>query len=204
MERYGSLSAVLNAPVEDLQKVEGIGRERRHPADAGAPGSSRKARLADAAQETVINSTERAGTYLLERFAGETAGGGLSSCAWTGRESCWPASVWRRGRGQRGPEHPQGGGDGAADLRQRGDPGPQPPQRRGPALARGQQLPRCRCGRPCGPSAWSWWTTSSWRTGTLCPWRTAGCWRKEGTASPLCPQGARRIRKAAKPLTAAQ
>ena len=25
MERYGSLSAVLNAPVEDLQKVEGIG-----------------------------------------------------------------------------------------------------------------------------------------------------------------------------------
>ena len=25
MERYGSLSAVLSAPVEDLQKVEGIG-----------------------------------------------------------------------------------------------------------------------------------------------------------------------------------
>ena len=37
-------------------------------------------------------------------------------------------------RAQRGPEHPQGGGDGAADLRQRGDPGPQPPQRRGGAL----------------------------------------------------------------------
>ena len=33
---------------------------------------SRKARLADAAQETVLNSSERAGTYLLERFAGET------------------------------------------------------------------------------------------------------------------------------------
>ena len=71
MERYGSLSAVLNAPVEDLQRVEGIG-ESAAVLLSLVSRISRKARLADAAQETVINSTERAGTYLLERFAGET------------------------------------------------------------------------------------------------------------------------------------
>ena len=32
---------------------------------------SRKARIADASQETILNSSERAGAYLLERFAGE-------------------------------------------------------------------------------------------------------------------------------------
>ena len=71
MERYGSLSAVLNAPVEDLQRVEGIG-ESAAVLLSLVSRISRKARLADAAQETVINSTEQAGAYLLERFAGET------------------------------------------------------------------------------------------------------------------------------------
>lgn len=68
MERYGSLSAVLEAPVEDLRKVEGIGESaaillrlvfQLH----------RRARLADA-RDTVLNSTERTGRYLLELFAG--------------------------------------------------------------------------------------------------------------------------------------
>ena len=71
MERYGSLSAVLNAPVEDLQKVEGIGESAAILLTL-VPRISRQARLADAAQETVISSTERAGAYLLERFSGET------------------------------------------------------------------------------------------------------------------------------------
>ncbi|WP_298031903.1 DNA repair protein RadC [uncultured Dysosmobacter sp.] len=70
MERYGSLPAVLSAPVEDLRKVEGIG-------ESGAillklvPQLTRKARLASAAQETVLNSSERAGAYLMERFSDE-------------------------------------------------------------------------------------------------------------------------------------
>ena len=71
MERYGSLSAVLNAPVEDLRKVEGIGESAAILLTL-VPRISRQARLADAAQETVIGSTQRAGAYLLERFSGET------------------------------------------------------------------------------------------------------------------------------------
>ena len=58
MERYGSLSAVLSAPAEDLLKVAGqIGR---------------KARLADAVQSCPMTDVETAGAYLLERYAGET------------------------------------------------------------------------------------------------------------------------------------
>lgn len=70
MERYGSLSAVLTAPAEDLQTVPGIG-------ESGAvllrlvPQLYRKARMSEAAQETVLNSSEKAGAYLLECFAGE-------------------------------------------------------------------------------------------------------------------------------------
>ena len=71
MERYGSLSAVLAAPVEDLKQVEGIGESAavllKLPLQICA-----KARLADAEQETVLSSVSRVGGYLLERFAGET------------------------------------------------------------------------------------------------------------------------------------
>lgn len=70
MERYGSLSAVLSAPVEDLRKVEGVG-ESAAVLLRLAPQLCRKARMADAAQENVLNSSEKAGAYLLERFAGE-------------------------------------------------------------------------------------------------------------------------------------
>ena len=59
MERYGSLSAVLSAPVEDLQKVEGIG-ESAAILIRLALLLCRKARLEDAARATALNSTERA------------------------------------------------------------------------------------------------------------------------------------------------
>lgn len=71
MERYGSLSAVLAAPVEDLQKVEGIG-ERAAVLLKLVPQVCRMARLEEASREAVLNSSERAGSYLLERFSGET------------------------------------------------------------------------------------------------------------------------------------
>lgn len=61
MERYGSLSAVLEAPVEDLRKVEGVG-ESAAVLLRLVPQLSRKARLADA-RETVLNSAERAGAH---------------------------------------------------------------------------------------------------------------------------------------------
>lgn len=70
MERYGSLPAVLAAPVEDLQKVEGVG-ESAAVLLRLVPQLYRKARLAEAGQETVLNASEKAGAYLLERFAGE-------------------------------------------------------------------------------------------------------------------------------------
>ena len=70
MNRYGSLSAVLSAPVEDLQKVEGIGQSAAILLKL-ASQICHKARLAENAQETVLNSSERAGKYLLEVFAEE-------------------------------------------------------------------------------------------------------------------------------------
>lgn len=71
MDRYGSLSAVLAAPVEDLQKVEGIGESAAILLKL-VPRLCAKARLADAdRQELVLNTASRAGAYLLERFYGE-------------------------------------------------------------------------------------------------------------------------------------
>ena len=65
MERYDSLSGVLNAPVEDLEKVEGIGESAAILLSL-VSRLSRKARIADASQETILNSSERAGAYLRE------------------------------------------------------------------------------------------------------------------------------------------
>ena len=70
MERYGSLSAVLAAPVEDLKKVEGVGESAAILLKL-APQLYRKAKMSDAEQETILSSVERVGAYLLARFAGE-------------------------------------------------------------------------------------------------------------------------------------
>ena len=69
MERYGSLSAVLAAPVDDLKKVEGVG-ESAAVLLKMIPQLTQKARLAEA--EWVLNSSDRAGTFLLELLAGQT------------------------------------------------------------------------------------------------------------------------------------
>ena len=70
MERYGSLSAVLAAPVEDLKKVEGVGESAAILLKL-APQLYRKAKMSDAEQETILSSVERVWAYLLDRFAGE-------------------------------------------------------------------------------------------------------------------------------------
>lgn len=71
MERYGSLSAVLAAPVEDLKQVAGIGESAaillKLPLQICG-----KAKMADVEQEAVLSSVERVGAYLLDRFAGES------------------------------------------------------------------------------------------------------------------------------------
>ena len=67
MDRYGSLTAVLSAPAEDLKKVEGIGESAAVLLKvAGQIG--RKARLADAVQSCPMTDVETAGAYLLERY----------------------------------------------------------------------------------------------------------------------------------------
>lgn len=71
MERYGSLSAVLAAPVEDLRKVEGVGESAAVLLSLVAR-LSRKARLEDASREIGLCSTAQAGAYLLELFSGAT------------------------------------------------------------------------------------------------------------------------------------
>ena len=72
MDRYGSLSAVMAAPVEDLQKVKGIGESAAILLKL-VPRLCYKARLEDARrQDLVLNTAQRAGAYLLECFAGET------------------------------------------------------------------------------------------------------------------------------------
>ena len=71
MERYDSLSGVLNAPVEDLEKVEGIGGERGHPAVPGLPAQPEGPHSGRVPGDHPQPSSERAGAYLLERFAGE-------------------------------------------------------------------------------------------------------------------------------------
>jgi len=70
LERYGTLKAVLSAPVEDLQKVSGIG-ENTAILLRLVPRLVQKARLSDNGREIVLNSTEKAGAYLLDRFVGE-------------------------------------------------------------------------------------------------------------------------------------
>ena len=70
MERYGSLPAVLAAPMEDLKRTEGIGESAAVLLHL-VPQVCRRARLAQVGEDQVLNSSERAGAYLLERFAGE-------------------------------------------------------------------------------------------------------------------------------------
>lgn len=70
IERYGSLSAVLAAPVEDLKRVEGIG-ENAAILLLAAGQIGRKARLSDPERSRPLTSVEAVGAYLLEQFAGE-------------------------------------------------------------------------------------------------------------------------------------
>ena len=69
LARYGSLSALLQAPIEDLRRVEGVGESAAVLLKL-VPAVVYKAQRS-AGQETVLNSTEKAGRFLLSCFAGE-------------------------------------------------------------------------------------------------------------------------------------
>jgi len=70
IERYGSLSAVLAAPVEDLKRVEGIGESAAVLLKI-VPQLVQKAYLMEAEKETILKDVSRIGAYLLNRFWGE-------------------------------------------------------------------------------------------------------------------------------------
>lgn len=105
MERYGSLSAVLAAPVEDLQSVEGIG-EHAAVLLKLVPQLARKARLAEAQQDLALTTVSRVGSYLLERFEGEC------------REVLYQLCLDRKGKLLACKQMQQGGvGDAELDVR---------------------------------------------------------------------------------------
>lgn len=70
MNRYESLSNVLNAPVEELASVEGIG-ENAAVLIRLVSQLNQKAGLPSGKKPVVIRSTVEAGNYLVRRFAGE-------------------------------------------------------------------------------------------------------------------------------------
>ena len=70
MDRFGSLSGVLSAPVELLTQVKGVG-ERTAVLLRLVPQAARRARLADMEREVILNTRENVGAYLLELFSQE-------------------------------------------------------------------------------------------------------------------------------------
>lgn len=69
MDRYGSLQGVLEAPIEDLQQVEGIGMTAATLIHL-IPAVARKGKLDEVGRELIVNNAEAAGAYLMECFTG--------------------------------------------------------------------------------------------------------------------------------------
>ena len=70
MQTFGSFSAVLDAPIEELEKVEGVG-----PAAAAylkLLGQTAQAYYTDQQQDICLDSSEKAGAFLLPRFISHT------------------------------------------------------------------------------------------------------------------------------------
>lgn len=71
MQRYGSLEAVLKAPLQDLERIDGIGRATALLLNLTL-SICRKAETSGRKGEVILNSTEKAGDYLLALLRGET------------------------------------------------------------------------------------------------------------------------------------
>ena len=63
MDRFGSLDAVLAAPVEELCQVKGVGESAAALLKL-IPQVYRRSRIAAAERERVLNSSQRAGDYI--------------------------------------------------------------------------------------------------------------------------------------------
>lgn len=70
IDRFGSLSGVLSAPMELLMRVNGVGEQTAILLRL-VPQIAQKARLAELERELILNTRERVGDYLLELFSRE-------------------------------------------------------------------------------------------------------------------------------------
>lgn len=70
LERYGSLAAVLEAPPEELQRVEGV-TENAAILLTLVPAVARQHMIERARYEEPLNTTTKCGEYLTPRFFGE-------------------------------------------------------------------------------------------------------------------------------------
>ena len=143
MDRFGSFSSVLDAPVESLLQVEGVGPGTAAFLSA-LPGVCRRY-YTDRNTDIILNSSDRSGRYLLPRFIGRSVETVFLVCmdskckvlaclrlseGNTTMASVDPAQVTREALPAAG---------GACHF------GPQPSGRRGPPLASrsGCHIPHC-------------------------------------------------------------
>lgn len=71
IDRFGSLEQVLAAPVEELEKVPGVGESAATLLKL-VPQITRRARISAAAHEKVLDTTERIGAFFVEQFGAQT------------------------------------------------------------------------------------------------------------------------------------
>ena len=69
MERFGSLDGVFSATVEELEEVEGVGKNAATLLALWMP-LYRRVRTKPTAKEVILNSTEQAGRYFMDLFFG--------------------------------------------------------------------------------------------------------------------------------------
>ena len=70
LRRFGSLEAVLEAPLEELTAVPGIGESAALLLRL-VPQAARRAAMGPRGRTVILNSPEKIGRYLLQRYAGE-------------------------------------------------------------------------------------------------------------------------------------
>ena len=70
MSRFGSLASVFDAPIEELEKVEGVGRNTALLIKL-IPQISRRYLMSKSSSEEILNSTKKAGSFLIPRYYAE-------------------------------------------------------------------------------------------------------------------------------------
>lgn len=72
MDRFGSLNAVLSAPVEELERVPGMGANAALLLKL-VPQVYRRARTSITENEVILDTTERIGEFFVEQFVAQTS-----------------------------------------------------------------------------------------------------------------------------------